>query len=302
VASSEQFTDTIDSGRLRQKLPARIEAGRMSSGPRPSGFTEESTMLPTFIVIGAMKGGTSSLHRYLAAHPEICMSSTKETDFFVAEKNYSLGTDWYESQFCVPARHRGEASPNYTKWPYYAGVPERMHALVPDARLIYVVRDPVDRMISHFGHRVSKQSEARPIDNALQPTSKKYLAPSQYYTQLQQFQQYYPPERIMVVASEDLRDERRATLRSIFKFLEVDPTFDSEKFNREHHRTVRKFQSSWGQRFLARIGLPVKEPKTLPLPSRQVAEQTRQALIECLRPEVEALRSLTGQRFDRWCL
>lgn len=261
-------------------------------------------MLPTFIVIGAMKGGTSSLYEYLAAHPEISMSAKKETDFFIAEKNLSLGQPWYESQFQAAARHCGEASPNYTKWPYYQGVPERMQSLVPDARLVYVVRDPVERMISHFGHRVSQQKEARPIDVALQPTSDWYLAPSRYHTQLCQFQKYYPLERMLVVSSEDLRDERRATLCRIFEFLGVAADFDCQRFDREFHRTEQKFQTKapWRKRVLAKLGVPVKQPPPLPSPPREVADQTRQALIDCLRPEVEALRSLTGQRFDRWCL
>jgi hypothetical protein len=260
-------------------------------------------MLPTFIVIGAMKGGTTSLYQYLRAHPEICMSSTKETDFFIREKNYALGRRWYESQFPTPAKERGEASPNYSKWPHYQGVPERMHDLVPHARLLYVVRDPIERMISHYGHRIAKHWEQQPIDQALQPSSHKYVTPSRYFTQLCQFRRFYPQEQILVVSSEDLREDRRATLRRIFEFLEVDAGFECRQFNREFHRTDGKFnkKASWREQLLSRLGVqPNRRPRSLP--ARELSDGTRQALIESLLPEVENLRRATGLSFARWCL
>src|SRR5687768_14093660 len=98
-------------------------------------------MLPTFVIIGAMKCGTTSLHYYLAQHPEICMPQKKETDFFITEINYHRGRGWYESLFAQPAKITakacGEASPNYAKTWQFRGVPERMHDLLPQARLIY---------------------------------------------------------------------------------------------------------------------------------------------------------------------
>src|SRR5687767_10224357 len=79
-------------------------------------FQIETHMLPNLVVIGAMKSATSSLHHYLNLHPEISMSETKELDFFVEDKNWPRGIEWYESQFSA-ARIRGESSPNYTAYP-----------------------------------------------------------------------------------------------------------------------------------------------------------------------------------------
>jgi hypothetical protein len=269
-------------------------------------------MLPTFIVIGAMKGGTSSLYRYLDAHPEICMSSTKETDFFIAEKNFSRGRGWYESLFAAPAAAKpaatqfGEASPNYSKFPRFAGVPERMHALVPEAKLIYVVRDPVARMISHYAHNISAKYETLPIDEALRPpAATRYLVPSRYLTQLDSFRQYYPLDRMLVVSSDDLLSQRREAMRRIFSFLGVDPSFDSPTFNTQYHDTAgkfrRAFKPSWPTRVLTRLGLarPAAPP---PAPPRELGDETRRILIDLLRPEIDGFRRLTGQQFEQWCV
>jgi len=108
--------------------------------------------LPNLIIIGAMKCATTSLHYYLNLHPQISMSEEKELDFFIHKNNWHKGIEWYKTNFTGNASVYGESSPNYTKYPFFNGVPERMHAVVPDAKLIYVVRDPIERIISHYIH------------------------------------------------------------------------------------------------------------------------------------------------------
>jgi hypothetical protein len=85
--------------------------------------------LPSFLIIGAMKAGTTSLYHYLKSHPQIHMSRIKELDFFVTELNWGRGLDWYSQQFSGIGTNvlaAGEASTNYTKYPRYKGVPERI--------------------------------------------------------------------------------------------------------------------------------------------------------------------------------
>jgi hypothetical protein len=265
-------------------------------------------MLPTLIVIGAMKGGTSSLHRYLNEHPEICMSRKKETNFFIHKGNVERDESFYDTQFSVVphVRHYGESSPNYTKWPAVKAVPERMHRLIPKAKLVYVVRDPIERMISHYGHSVAVGREQRPLEDALAPNvASRYLNPSRYKSQLEQFLDYYPLEQMLVVSSEDLRQQRLATLARVFRFLEVDDSFESPKFATEYHRTENKFnverEVSWGTRLIATLGfkpLPEKPAQ----PQRELSAESRGRLQEALAPECVALRSLTGQRFEQWCV
>jgi hypothetical protein len=98
-------------------------------------------MLPNLIVIGAQKSGTSSFYHYLTFHPEIFMSSHKELNFFCKELTWEKGMRWYKSHFQDKTRKiRGEVSPTYTQYPLYKGVPERMHSILPDAKLIYLIK------------------------------------------------------------------------------------------------------------------------------------------------------------------
>lgn len=102
-----------------------------------------------------MKAGTTSLHRYLSGQPDICMSTQKELDFFVLEKNWSRGWGWYRSHFKPegPAVLCGESSTNYTKHPRFGGVAHRIRQRLPDVKLVYLLRDPVERCVSHVLHR-----------------------------------------------------------------------------------------------------------------------------------------------------
>lgn len=108
-----------------------------------------------------MKCGTSALYQALLAHPEVGGPPGKELDFFVREGTWSRGTHWYRSQFPATMPVWCEASPNYTTAPYLAGVPERAKAMFPHALLLYIVRDPVDRLVSHYLHLVAAQQEER---------------------------------------------------------------------------------------------------------------------------------------------
>ena len=129
-----------------------------------------SARLPNFIVIGAMKSGTTSLFHYLQAHPQVFMSPLKEVEFFVEEKNWRRGMDWYRAQFAGAspgALAIGEASTAYTKYPEYPGVPERIASSLPDARLIYILRDPIERIRSHYQHRVLSGAEREPLERAV---------------------------------------------------------------------------------------------------------------------------------------
>lgn len=188
-----------------------------------------------FLVIGAMKCGTSSLYKYLARHPSIDMSRLKETDFFCTEKNWHMGLGWYESLY-PPRREgaiRGEASPNYSKWPTFSGVPERIRAVSLDVKLVYLIRDPVARTVSHYLHNVAEGTETRPFEEIVRSgPNGHYVICSRYFTQLQQYSGYFAADQILVVKAEDLRDRRRSALRKIFGFLDVDESFWDASFDR----------------------------------------------------------------------
>ena len=240
--------------------------------------------LPTFIIIGAMKGGTSALHNYLREHPQVCMSTKKETDFFFRPAGHDLA--WYRSQFTEPADQYGEASPNYTKRHLVDGMPQRMHELLPDIRLIFLARDPIERAVSHFLHNVHKGRVRRDeFETYFADLDNQAVQTSRYHWQLEPFVEVYGLERILVLASESLRDDRAETIRQVFRFLDVDPGFSSPKFDVERHVTSRKAG-------------PDGELLDRPTPT----EQQHKIIADHLRPDIDRFRGLVGQDFAHWSI
>lgn len=110
--------------------------------------------LPDFVIIGAMKCGTSTLQTQLAAQPGVFMSTPKEPNFFSDDDVHARGLGWYEGLFAAarPGDIKGEASTHYTKLPTYPRCVERFAAVLPEAKLIYMTRDPFARLVSHYIH------------------------------------------------------------------------------------------------------------------------------------------------------
>jgi hypothetical protein len=125
--------------------------------------------LPDFIIIGAMKSATSSLHTQLAAQPGLFMSDPKEPNFFGDDEQYARGIGWYSSLFEGAAEGDlcGESSTHYTKLPRYSNTVPRMRALLPNVKLIYVMRHPVERLVSHYLHEWTQNVIACDINDAL---------------------------------------------------------------------------------------------------------------------------------------
>lgn len=121
--------------------------------------------LPDFLIIGAMKSGTSTLQAQLAAQPGIFMTTPKEPNFFSDDAVHAQGLDWYCSLFdgAEPGQLKGEASTHYTKLPTHPDAASRMAAVLAAPRLVYVIRDPVQRALSHYLHEWSLGTVGRDV-------------------------------------------------------------------------------------------------------------------------------------------
>jgi hypothetical protein len=116
----------------------------------------------------------------------------------------------------------------------FDGIPQRIEATLPGARLIYVVRDPVERLVSHYKHLYAEGNETRPISVALADFSERsYINDSRYYRNLAPFLDVFPRERVLILSADDLKHERQATLRRVFEFVGVDPDFTCPVLERE---------------------------------------------------------------------
>jgi len=274
--------------------------------------------LPDFIVIGATKAGTTSLDFYLSLHPEIHVARPKEPRFFVdmAEPTgrWGRGVDWYQELFRTTKRMCGEASPVYTHYPALSDVPERMARLVPGAKLIYVVREPMERLKSHHLMLCRQRRESSDLDAVLAAKSEpRCLLASCYGSQLEKFLEWFPLEQIYVLESEDLSRNRMAALRCVFEFLGVDPGFTSPLFR--HRRNVtghQRIPSATGRKLLDSRGMRLAQDllpdplfyhlKNLLLrpfagkqPSMELSEKVQDEIHRLFRTEMSLLRRLCGQ-------
>lgn len=195
--------------------------------------------LPDFLVLGAQKAGTTALYAYLRWHPAITGPSWKEVSFF--DRHWWRGESWYRGQFPLRSGGRlvGEASPSYLFHPL---APERVHALVPEARLVALVRNPVDRAYSHYQHEVSLGREPLSFEAALAAEEQRtrgeverlvadprafspawwdhtYVARGLYAEQLERWLAVFPAEQLLTIRSEDLGDQPEATYSEILAFL-----------------------------------------------------------------------------------
>jgi hypothetical protein len=216
-----------------------------------------------FIIIGAPKAGTTSLHEYLKTHPEIHLPSWKETNFFL-DPRYERGVDWYLNWVLGEADSepvRGEASVRYmagTPWlvsdeeaarenipTEYADAPERVipsriREALPNVKLVALLRDPVKRCISEYGMAVLREIEHRSPEEALgtllQPEELEkarsyftdttcYVVQSEYGRVLKPFFELFPREQLLVLFTSDLAERPQEVVQRVCGFLGVDDEF-----------------------------------------------------------------------------
>lgn len=186
------------------------------------------------MIIGAMKAGTSSLFRLLEQHPALCPSRSKEPEFFSQHQGHAVAEERYEDLFDFdPAIHKlcMEGSTGYTKFPEEFEVPRRIKAYGLEPRFIYIVRDPVDRVISHLNYGAMNSHEWAEAGLAAFHA----VAFSMYYTQLERFLAHFPsPERYFIADFEALKDNPTALAGSIFEWLGLPPF----EVTREERRNV----------------------------------------------------------------
>jgi len=278
------------------------------------------SLLPTFFVIGAAKAGTTSINNYLARHPQIEMAEPREPHVMVSpipEERVAL----YGRHFRGGTELRGDCSPSYSVYPTHPRVSEHIAEMVPDARIVYMVRDPVERMISYYAQTVVHGVQRQPAAVALDPVDdgNYYLAGSRYATQVEVYLRSFAPDRVMVVDQADLRDRRADVLRRCFAHVGADPDYWDGGFAVEHNvRGSDNVQLGAAGRALRGSGLNAASKRLLPTATRrwllgpirralggggfepEVTPELRARIAEALAPEAARLRELTGQRFATW--
>ena len=176
--------------------------------------------LPNFVIIGAMKSATTTLWTQLSRQNGICLSKHKEPNFFSDDERYALGIQWYSNLFEKPAASDilGEASTQYTHLPTHPRTVARMQKWLPNPRLIYVMRDPVDRLISQYLFQSNRGKIHCGLDEAL-TRHPELIAYSCYSRQLTPYIEAYGKSAILPVFFDRLIAEPRVELERIFRFI-----------------------------------------------------------------------------------
>ncbi|MAC82102.1 MAG: sulfotransferase [Rhodobacteraceae bacterium] len=286
--------------------------------------------MPNLFVIGASKTGSSALHAYLRLHPQIFMSAEKEPCFFVdqqeleeawpimARKPVSHDIAAYRAMFRDGSdlAYRGEASVYYSQYPHRSGVAARIAAAVPEARILYIVREPVTRTIAHYWQRAKEFQDLLPIEEAIR-SNPIYRDTSDYAAQLDQYRKVFDDSQIHVIVSEELRSDRRAVLNGLFQWLGVechdfleedlaDVHVSSSKSRRQRFGFVRTIRDSgiWAK---ARQSLPspvvdrLRDLATESFDKKAVEDREIRAwLREYFAPRIDRFEDMIGRRLDVW--
>jgi hypothetical protein len=273
-------------------------------------------MLPTFVVIGCMKGGTTSVAEYLGAHPDVFMATPKELNFF--SNHWERGPRWYEGFFEAAgrARARGEASPRYSRSPRYGEVPRRMAALIPDVRIVYLLRDPIQRIRSAYAHWYFQGVEHRSLEIAVRDRPE-YIDDSRYAFQIERYLEYFDRRQLLVLHSDSLRTRRAETMRQIFEFVGVDDFIDLPnieiEFNVASHRIQHLRAGVALRNALETLHVRRLIPPTIRAaarhavierpfrgPDTSMSPELEAEILAELEPDLVRLRTLLGADFDLW--
>ncbi len=187
---------------------------------------------PEIYLIGSQKSGTTSLAYMLSQHPDLVLSNPKEVHFF--SESWSKGLVWYEKHFLNPKNKICiDASTSYSMAPLtqtynckglkklYQNVPERIFSVNPQAKFIFIMRDPVERTYSGYRHYYSRGQEQKSFINAIKDDSF-YLDISNYYGQLVLWLEYFPIDAFLFLLFEDFKSSPEASLKKCFQFIGVE--------------------------------------------------------------------------------
>ena len=296
-----------------------ISAFRLSQGPiilKPFSFLIEgaglSGTLPNFIIIGAAKSGTTTLFRHLRSHPDVFLAPGKEIHYF--DDQFHKGLGWYKGHFCEVADERaiGEATPGYM---YFEEAPMRMAEVVPDAKLIAILRNPVDRAYSHYWHERVRGREKLEFADAIAAEPERladgeqrslhyysYGDRGRYVYQLQRVCQFYPRESLLVLLLEELHDTPLESVHSAYRFLGVDDSFIPPNLGAVYHRQVPA--RSLKLRAITRRIPPLHrliDPLNTPASSNAAMNPgVRAELVKVFEEDNAALASWLGRDLSAW--
>ncbi|MEG5057912.1 tetratricopeptide repeat protein [Microcoleus sp. A2-C5] len=279
VSYKQTFASILSKRIGKMPVPQNTETGKM---PVPQNWNLKPVKVPKFIIIGSQRCGTTSLYTYLAEHPQILTPIKKEMDFF--SWHFHRGIDWYLAHFpLMPEGEEfvtGEASPSYFDC---REAPERVYSACPEAKLIVLLRNPVDRAISHFYRLKELNWEGRSLDRAISDEIERlnqnpeyiigeepgnYLARGRYIEFIKNWLAFFPPEQLLILKSEDFYGNVGETVQQVLAFLDL-PEYQLSEYQNANPGVYQR-----------------------------VNESVRELLSDYFKPYNQELEEYLGRRFD----
>ena len=271
--------------------------------------TSQIRLLPDFIIIGTQRGGTTSLYYYLTEHPGVARALLKEVHFF--DDHYQEGLGWYRAQFPstlqkyyserIRKEHfiTGESSPYYLFYPH---APSRIVEVVPDAKLVVLLRNPVDRAYSHHWLATLEGNETLPFEEAIKREEERlagehekiladehyvsfnhrhfsYLARGIYVDQLQHWMKYYPKEQFLILKSEDFYKDPATIVKQSLEFI------NAAKAELNGHKEFKQYREPNKRGYQNEAKPPKMDPKV------------REQLVAYFKPHNARLSEFLGHDF-----
>lgn len=261
------------------------------------------------IIIGAMKSGTTSLYSYLARHPAICECRIKEPEYFTQHQRHGVLEKKYEELWNFDEtdhRYVLEGSTGYTKYPLEKDIPERISEYGIRPLFLYILRDPFERIESHYNAgRFNPEWNLSILDEHL-------INVSNYYMQLQRFREYFPRDRFLLLDFHELSTSPDEVLHEIYSFLELDESFLNDRFDIKN-KTIASTKWDLAYKKLIRatgINRIIPEPlkkacrRTLsrvrPVQKRLLTEDEREKIYLILEGDMIKLRDEYGFDTGKW--
>lgn len=240
--------DKFNISKYSRKIIHLVQSSRRNIDRQLRLLTWKKRSKPDFMILGAMKSGTTSLYYYLTQHPQIVPAMTKEVHFFDGGReggsdDYQRGISYYSSYFPYTSELKGkkqtfEATPSYIFHPL---VPERIHETLPDVKMIVLLRNPTQRAISHYFHKKRTGVETMPMMEAFQQEEARlepiyrskdyfnkdlrdfsYKLRGHYAEQLERYFKLFPREQLLILSSDDFFANTQDCLNRIFKFIDLE--------------------------------------------------------------------------------
>jgi hypothetical protein len=268
-------------------------------------------VLPTFLILGAAKCGSTSLYHQLKPHPQVFMSDVKEPTFFSERERgqWKRGLEWYERLFAARKDEAalGEASTSYSKAPQYGDAPRLIASVLPEARLIYLIRNPIDQIVSNYRHLVAFEGCRYPLDEIISQHT--FLIDwACYYRQISNYMEHFPRESLLVLFFEQYISDPAAAAREVCRFIGVDDTITLTLDKPQNSSVGRRIERWPGAKRTAERLLPRQlrplgyRLSTTPLLHPSMSENTYSKILSTLTDDLESLKKFLNKDLSLWSL